>query len=218
VTSATSLRTALRLLVLTDAEAAAPRTVPEVVDAALRGGARAVQLRNKGDSARELLAVGEELRRLTREAGALLFVNDRLDVALTLGADGMHLGPHDLPVEAVRQHAPPGFLIGRSADDPEIARRAADDGADYIGCGTVYRTTTKPDAGAVIGPSGLRRVADAVSVPVVGIGGITVDRVPEIAATGAAGIAVVGAVMGAPDPEATARRLLAPFGDARHHG
>ena len=182
----------------------------------MRGGARAVQLRNKGDTARELLTVGGELRGLTREAGALLFVNDRLDVALALGADGVHLGPHDLPVDAVRQRAPTDLLIGRSADDPEVARRAVAEGADYIGCGTVYPTATKADAGEVIGVRGLRRVAEAVPVPVLAIGGITVERAPEVAATGAAGVAVVGAVMGAPDPEGAARRLVEPFrGTAR---
>lgn len=206
------LRDALRLLVLTDAALAAPRTVVQVVAAALAGGARAVQLRNKGESARELLAVGRELRGLTREAGALLFVNDRLDLALALEADGVHVGPHDLPVETVRRHVPPDFLIGRSADDPAVARRAVDAGADYIGCGTVYATGTKADAGEVIGPEGLARVVGAVSVPVVGIGGITVARAPEVAATGAAGVAVVGAIMGAADPEATARRFLQAFG------
>lgn len=189
-----------------------------MVAAALRGGARAVQLRNKGDSARELLATGEELRGLTREAGALLFVNDRLDVALALGADGVHLGPHDLPVAAVRQHAPAGFLIGRSADDPEVARRAVAEGADYIGCGTVYPTATKPDAGEVIGVGGLRRVAASVPAPVLAIGGVTVERAPELAATGAAGVAVVGSVMAAPDPEAAARRLLEPFRGPAHPG
>lgn len=208
----TDLRDALRLLVLTDAGLAAPRTVVEVVTAALAGGARAIQLRNKGDSARSLLQVGSALRTLTRDAGALFFVNDRLDVALALEADGIHVGPWDLPVSAVRRHAPPGFLIGRSADDPAVARSAVRDGADYIGCGTVYATHTKGDAGAVIGPEGLRRVVASVPVPVVGIGGITRDRAPEVAATGAAGVAVVGAVMGAVDPAEAARGLLRAFG------
>lgn len=205
------LRASLRLLVLTDARLAAPRGVVDVVARALAGGTRAIQLRNKGDSPRELLAVGRELRALTREAGALLFVNDRLDVALALEADGVHVGPHDLPVAVVRAHSPAGFLIGRSADDPTVARRAVDDGADYIGCGTVYPTSTKADAGATIGLAGLAAVVRAVSVPVVGIGGITVERAPAVAKAGAAGIAVVGAVMAAADPEEAARRLLAPF-------
>lgn len=205
------LARALRLVVITDRRLAGDRPVVEVVAQALEGGAPAVQLRNKGDSARELLATGRQLRALTREAGALLFVNDRLDVALAVEADGVHLGPDDLPVAAVRRLAPGGFLVGRSADDPDVARRAVEDGADYIGCGTVYPTTTKADAGATIGLEGLDRVAGAVPVPVVGIGGIVVERAAEVAGTRAAGIAVVGAIMGAPDPARVVRALMAPF-------
>jgi len=202
---------ALRLLVITDRRLAAPRNLTEVVGAALSAGARAVQLRNKGDSARDLLTAGAELRALTRAAGALLVVNDRLDVALALEADGVHLGPDDLPVAAARAVAPPPFLIGRSADDPDVARRAVAEGADYIGCGTVYPTSTKADAGTVIGLEGLDRVARSVPVPVLAIGGITVERAGEVARTAAFGIAVVGAVMSAPDPGRAVRGLLAPF-------
>jgi len=205
------LREALRVLVVTDAALASPRSVPEVVESALRGGARAVQLRNKGASARELLDVGQELRALTRRWGALLFVNDRLDVALALEADGVHVGPEDLPVSAVRGRAPEGFLVGRSADQVGVARQAVTDGADYLGCGTVYSTATKEDTGQVIGVAGLRRIVEAVRIPVVGIGGITAARAPEVAGTGAAGVAVVGAVMGADDPQAAVRALGAPF-------
>jgi thiamine-phosphate pyrophosphorylase len=201
----------LRLLVVTDGPLAAPRSVEDVVREALAGGAAAIQLRNKGESARELLEVGRVLRELTRAAGALLFVNDRLDIALALEADGVHVGPDDLPVTSVRTVAPPGFLVGRSADDPEVARRAIADGADYIGCGAVYATSTKLDAGDVIGLSGLRTIVESVDRPVVAIGGITVERAAEVAATGVAGIAVVGAVMSAADPAAATRALLAPF-------
>lgn len=209
------LREALRVLVITDGGLAGARGVVRVVDEALEAGARAVQLRNKGEDARRLIEVGRELRRRTRAHRALLFVNDRLDVALALEADGVHLGPDDLPVGVARSAAPPGFLIGRSADDPGVARRAVQDGADYIGCGTVYATSTKTDAGDVIGVAGLVRVVKAVAVPVVGIGGITTSRAPEVATTGAAGVAVVGAVMAAPDPAEATRRLLAPFLDRR---
>ena len=205
------LSAALRVLVITDRQLAGARGVVHVVEAALAAGARAVQLRNKGDGARQLTAVGAELRARTRAAGALLFVNDRLDVALAVDADGVHLGPDDLPVAAVRAAAPPGFLIGRSADDPEVARRSVEEGADYIGCGTVYATTTKRDAGEVIGLAGLELVVAAVPVPVVGIGGVTAERAAEVARTGAAGVAVVGAVMSAPDPGAAVRRMLGPF-------
>jgi len=190
---------------------ARPRSVLETVSLALSAGTPAIQLRNKDDSPRRRVALGYALREATRKTGALLFVNDRLDLALAVDADGVHLGPNDLPVAAVRRVAPAGFLIGRSADDPEVARKAIEDGADYIGCGTVYPTATKPDAGEVVGLTGLRRVVQAVDAPVVAIGGITADRAREVAATGAAGVAVVGAVMAARDPAAAARGLLERF-------
>lgn len=203
------------MLVVVEAGLAAPRSIVEVVQAALAGGARAIQLRNKGTTARELVAAGERLAPLVRQAGALFFINDRLDVALTLEADGVHVGPDDLPVAAVRATAPKGFLIGRSADDPRVARRSVADGADYIGCGTVFPTSTKPDTGDVIGVEGLRRVVGAVPVPVVGIGGVTVERIRDVARTGAAGVAVVSAVMRASDPASVVRSMLQRFGEAQ---
>jgi thiamine-phosphate pyrophosphorylase len=205
------LQELLRLVVITDGLLAAPRSVEEVVARALEGGARAVQLRNKGDSPRDMFTLGRTLRDLTRAAGALLFVNDRVDIALALDADGVHVGPDDLPVAAVRTVTPAGFLVGRSARDPEVARRAVLEGADYIGCGSVYPTSTKADVGEVIGLEGLRRVVASVEAPVLAIGGITEKRASEVAATGAAGIAVVGAVMQASDPAAAVRALLDPF-------
>jgi len=186
----------------------------DVVAAALAAGAPAVQLRDKQASARELLALGRAVLPHARAHGALLFVNDRLDVALALGADGVHLGPDDLPVAAARRAIGGGFLIGASCDDPETARGLVADGADYIGCGAVYATSTKKDAGDVIGLEGLDRVARAIDAPVVGIGGITVERSAEVAArTGAAGVAVVGAVMGAADVGEAVRGLLGPWRD-----
>ncbi len=202
----------LRLIVITDPDLARPRSVPDVVAAALAAGAPAVQIRAKGASARELLELGRAILPLARERNALCFVNDRLDVALALGADGVHLGPEDLPVAAARRAMGEGFLIGASTDDPEVAGRLVAEGADYLGCGAVYATTTKHDAGEVIGLAGLGRVARAVRVPVVGIGGITVEHSAEAATTGAAGVAVVGAVMAAGDVGGTVRALLAPWG------
>lgn len=178
---------------------------------ALRAGAPAIQLRDKRAEPRSLLDQALRLRTLTRKWDALLIVNDRMDVALAADADGVHLGPDDLPVDAVRAAAPPGFIVGFSSDLPEIAAQAVRDGADYIGCGTVYPTSNKSDAGDVIGLAGLDRVAGRVEVPVVGIGGITVDRATELAATRAAGIAVIGAVMGAADPGLAVKGLLEPF-------
>lgn len=208
----TELRQALRLIVITDRALARPRSVEEVVESALAAGARAIQLRDKAAAARELLEQARRLRALTARYGALLFVNDRFDVAVAAGADGVHLGPHDLPVAAVRGAAPPGFLIGYSTDLPEEARRAAADGADYIGCGTVYATGSKADAGEAIGLARLDEVAASVEIPVVGIGGIDAPRAREVAAhTRATGVAVIHAVMAAADPESVVREILVAF-------
>lgn len=202
----------LRLIVITDRELAGERGVDAVVAAALRAGARTVQLRRKDAAAGTLLDEARRLRAATRDAGALLFVNDRFDVALAAGADGVHLGPDDLPVAAVRQAVPPEFLVGYSTDEPAEAREAVAAGADYIGCGTVFPTESKADAGEVIGLGGLDAVAAAVEVPVVGIGGITPERARTVAdETRAAGTAVIRAVMGARDVERAVRGLLAPF-------
>ncbi len=201
----------LRLIVITDVDLARPRSVPEVVREALRAGAPAVQLRDKRAGAGELLERARVLAPMVRDAGALLFVNDRLDVALAAGADGVHLGPDDIPVAAARAVVPSGFLVGASTDDPRRARALVADGADYIGCGTVYSTATKQDAGAVIGLSGLQSVAEAVDVPVVGIGGVTAERAAEIATTSASGVAAIAAVMSAADVGAAVRGLLAPW-------
>ena len=202
----------LRLIVLTDHRLASPRSVLEVVEASLAAGAPAVQLRDKEATSRELYEQAIRLRELTRRYGALLFVNDRLDVALAAGADGVHLGPDDLPLAAARNVAPPPFLIGVSIDDPDAARDAEAAGADYIGCGAVFGTTTKQDVGNErIGPEELEAVARAVDIPVVGIGGVTVENVDLLPATGAAGVAVVGAVMASKDPTNATRRLLDAF-------
>ena len=201
----------LRLIVITDRDSAAPRSIFDVVEEALEAGAPAIQLRDKEASALELYEAGKALLPLIRKAGALLFVNDRVDVALALGADGVHVGPNDLPVKTLRAAVPGDFLIGASADDPSEAQTLVADGASYIGCGTVYATTTKTDAGEVLGLEGLLRVVRAVAVPVLGIGGITPERAARVAETGATGVAVVEAVMGAPDVSQAVSALLAPW-------
>ena len=201
----------LRLIVITDSALAAPRTVIDVVRSALRAGAPAIQLRDKQATARELLEQATILRALTREHGALLFINDRLDVALAAQADGVHLGPRDIPLAAARSVAPLPFLIGVSTDDPEAAATAQQAGASYIGCGAVFGTSSKDVGGEVIGTARLQRVVEAVRIPVVGIGGIDESNVDAVAASGAAGAAVIGAVMKAVDVERTVRTLLKAF-------
>lgn len=201
----------LRLVMITSEDLAGPNDVVNVVQQALSAGAPSIQLRAKEATARELTAMVQVLLPSVRAAGSLLFVNDRLDVALAAGADGVHLGPDDLPVRDVRSTVADDFIVGYSTDDPEEAAQAQADGADYLGSGTVYATTNKSDPGEVIGVEGLRRVVEAVSIPVVGIGGITPDRAEAVAETGASGIAVIGAVMSAADPGDAVRRLMAPF-------
>ena len=141
----------LRLIVVTDPECGAGRSVVDVVRAALRGGAPAIQLRMKDAPAREMAALAGALLVETRRAGALLFVNDRVDVALAAGADGAHVGQDDLPVAAARRIVPPGFLLGVSAETAELARKAEADGADYVGVGPIYATGSKADAGDAVG-------------------------------------------------------------------
>lgn len=198
----------LRLIVVTDPDCGAGRTVVDVARAALQGGAPAIQLRMKDAPAREMADVARALLAETRAAGALLFVNDRVDVALAVGADGAHVGQDDLPAAAARRIAPPGFLIGVSAETAELARQAQADGADYVGVGPVYATGSKADAGDAVGAGRIGEVATAVRIPVVGIGGITIENAPPVLRAGAAGVAVISAVMRADDPAAAARALL----------
>src|SRR5690606_14476777 len=205
----------LGLIVITDRRAAAPRSILEVVEAALGAGATAVQLRDKAATARELYEQARALREATERHGALFFVNDRLDVALAADADGVHLGPGDLPIAAARLAAPRPFIIGASTDDPAEARRLEAEGADYIGCGAVFGTTSKAVGEEKIGPEGVAAVARAVSIPVVGIGGIDASNAHLLRGTGAAGVAVIRAVMAAPDPADATRRILAALADDR---
>ena len=211
----------LRLTVITDEALARPRALSDVVREALAAGAPTIQLRLKGATARELLEAAHTLIPIVRSAGALFIVNDRLDVALAAGADGVHLGPDDPPVMDARAVAADtlgvvaeAFVVGYSADTTDGATRAEAEGADYLGVGAVYATANKSDAGEVIGLEGLRRVVKAVSIPVVAIGGITPERARAVAETGACGSAIIGAVMGSPEPAEAVRALLLPFGGA----
>lgn len=198
----------LRLMVLTDPEPACGRPLSDVVEACLRAGATAVQLRHEGVEGGRLLREARRLRPVTREHDALFLVNDRADVAMAAGADGVHLGPSDPPVASVRRVAPRDFVIGYSTDAPAEGVRAAADGADYLGVGAVYGTRSKAGlADEAIGPARVRDVLGAAGLPGVGIGGVTAANAAEVYATGA-GVAVLGAVMGADDPARAVRRIL----------
>lgn len=201
------LASKLRLLVLTRPEPPAGPLL-DVVGACLEAGCRAIQIRDKRADAARLLATARSLLSITRPAGALLFVNDRLDVALAAGADGVHLGPDDLPVAAARRIVPPDFVIGASTDDPSEARSLARQGADYLGVGAVYGTTSRPGLEhETIGPARVAEVRAASGLPCVGIGGITPETASDVYATGA-GVAVLSAVMDADNPASVVRELL----------
>jgi thiamine-phosphate pyrophosphorylase len=178
------------------------------VAAAVDAGAPVVQVRVKGCTDRELHDFARSVVEICRAGGATCLVDDRVDVALAVGADGTHLGEHDLPLAAARRLAGPGHLLGGTARDPERARQLVAEGADYVGVGPAYPTTTKTGLPAALGPAGIRTVADAVDVPVIAIGGVTAARIGELMAAGAHGVAVIGAVTGAPDPAAATRELL----------
>lgn len=203
------------LYVVLDPRLTAGRPPLDVVRAALAGGAAAVQWRDKDASTRELLLMARGLAALTCAAGALFIVNDRVDVALAAGADGVHLGPDDLPVEVARALLGPRALIGFSAGTPEEARAAEAAGADYLGTGAVYGTLSKGDAGAAIGLAGLAAVCAATRLPVVAIGGVGLRRAAPCVEAGAVGVAVITAVTAAPDVEGAARALRAEVDDRR---
>ncbi|MCX7993234.1 MAG: thiamine phosphate synthase [Fimbriimonadales bacterium] len=175
----------------------------------LEGGARIIQLRDKQATTRQLVEAGLKLRELTRRHGAILIVNDRLDVALAIGADGVHLGQDDMPVPLARKIAGENFLIGVSVETVEEARQAEAEGAHYLGVGPMFATATKPDAGAPVGPERLRAIKQAVSIPVFGIGGITLENALAVLKAGADGICVISAIMGAADPQEATRQFAA---------
>jgi thiamine-phosphate diphosphorylase len=179
--------------------------------AALQGGARLIQLRDKVATTRQLIEYAQALRALTRDYDALLIINDRLDVALAVGADGVHLGQDDMPVPLARRVAGDALIIGVSAETVEEAIRAEAEGADYLGVGPMFATATKPDAGAPVGPERLRQIKQRVTIPVFGIGGITLENAEQVLQAGADGICVISAVLGAPDPTDAARRFTQMF-------
>jgi thiamine-phosphate pyrophosphorylase len=197
----------VRLCVITDRALARDRGFQEIVSAAIRGGAQMIQFRDKELPDGEFYRTAERLRKLTREAGVLLTIDDRVDTALAVGADGVHLGEKDLPLPAARRLAGADMILGASARTPEGVQAAEEHGADYIGLGAMFPTGTKGDA-VRVGPQRLRRLRPSIRVPVLAIGGITAGNVEEVIRAGADGVAVIGAVMAADDMAAAAAGIL----------
>jgi len=202
------LRTRMKLHVLTDRDWSQGREMLTVAAAALDGGATVIQLRDKTASTRSLIAAGLALRRLTRERGALLIVNDRIDVAQAVDADGAHVGQEDMPAALARRLLGPERILGVSAATLEEAAEAASAGADYLGIGPIFATATKPDAAPATGTLLLVQAARRFSLPLVAIGGINATNAAEVIQAGAAGIAVITAIVAAEDIAAAARNLL----------
>ena len=192
---------------VTEEALSAGRPSEDVGGAALAAGVRVVQVREKEATARRAHAISIALRRTTREHGALLLVNDRLDLALAAGADGVHLGQSDLPVGVARALLGPDALIGLSITEPDQLDAPDVREADYLGVGAVFPTDSKADA-RYTGLELLAAARAAVDLPVVAIGGITAKNAAEAVRAGAHVVAVITAITGAPDPAAAARRLL----------
>jgi thiamine-phosphate pyrophosphorylase len=195
------------LYVITDETTGGGRSHAAIARGAVLGGADIIQLRDKSRSCAELITVGMEIAAVTRNTGIVFMVNDRLDVAMACGADGVHLGQDDMRVSTARQLAPPGFIIGVSVGTVEEAVEAEREGADYVALSPTFSTVSKDDAGPGLGLDRLREIRRAVSLPIVAIGGISRQNARDVIAAGADGIAVISAVVSSPDMTAAAREL-----------
>lgn len=179
----------------------------EIARMALRGGADTIQFRQKSGSTREMIQMARQLKRLCSDHGVPFIVNDRIDVAIASEADGVHLGQDDFPIPLARRLLGKERIIGGSAANLEEARRCVSEGADYIGFGPVYPTTSKPDASPATGIELLQKVVQAVNLPIIAIGGVNAANTPHLIKAGAYGIAVIAAVCCQENPEQAARAL-----------
>ena len=202
------------LYVVLDRAAAAGHDLGDLLEAVIAGGSRMVQLREKAWASGQLLPLALRLRARCREAGVTFIVNDRVDLAVAVEADGVHLGQDDLPPRLARPLLRPGMILGVSTHSVAQARQAQADGADYVAVGAMFPTTTKPDF-ELVGPALVRALRPEIRVPLVGIGGITPDNVGDVIRAGADGVAVISAVCGATDPEVASAHFLDAIRRAR---
>jgi thiamine-phosphate pyrophosphorylase len=186
----------------------------ELAQLAIRGGADTIQFRQKSGSTREMIQVAHDVKRVCIESGVTFMVNDRVDVAIASEADGVHLGQDDFPIPLARELLGKGCIIGGSAATLEEARKCLSDGADYVGFGPVYPTTSKDDAGPVSGISILKGVVETIPLPIIAIGGVGAENTAEVVGAGAHGIAVISAVCCQEDPEQATRALHRALLDA----
>ena len=210
-----ALGAALAVYLVADPEQSASGDLVADTAAALAGGATSVQLRAKHLSDLDAFHLASTLATLCRSHRVPFLVNDRLDVALAVGADGLHVGLTDLPISVVRRLSQDRLLVGWSPETEQQVLAAAAEGADYIGIGPVFPTGSKADAAAVVGLDGLGRRAALTPLPTVGIGGITIASAASVVASGADGVAVISAILRATDPEAATRCLREAVASAR---
>jgi len=197
-----------RLYVITDEKLQRGRSHVEVARSAIRGGADVIQLREKTTASGDFYRIALELRKLTLDAKVPLIINDRLDIALAVDADGLHVGQDDLPASVARRLLGPGKLLGVSADKPEEALLAEKDGADYIGVGPIFDARgTKPDAGAPQGTGMMAPILEKCRLPIVAIGGIKSGNAKSVLEAGATSVAIVSDIVAADDIEQAARRV-----------
>lgn len=195
------------LYLCTDRRLMTSPTIEASVESALRGGTTVIQLREKDCSSREFYELGLRVKKITERYNAPLIINDRVDIALAVGAAGVHVGQGDLPCKVVREIVGPDMIVGVSAATLEEAVRAEQDGADYLGVGAMYATATKTDTRPV-SMEEILKIRAAVKIPIVVIGGINKQTLGNFKGTGVNGLAVVSAIVAQPDPEAAARELL----------
>ncbi|MEZ4523144.1 MAG: thiamine phosphate synthase [Thermomicrobiales bacterium] len=208
VTNVDRLTSRLACYLVTDPAVESVERLVEIVGRAIEGGVTTVQLRSKGWLDRQALDAARRLRIVCSEQDVMFLVNDRIDIALASGADGVHLGVDDLPVEAARSILGPDAIIGYSPETEEDRERAVRDGASYLGVGPVFGTTTKADAGPALGLPAFRQVVRSVDIPVIGIGGIDRSNARSVRAAGAVGVAVVSSVFFADHPATAAREIV----------
>jgi len=198
-----------RLYLITDRKLLASyEALTAAVEESLKGGARAVQLREKDAVTRELLDAAYSLREITRRYKARLFINGRVDIAMAVGADGVHLGISDIPVHAARKAAGNDMLIGASAHSVTEAKRAEQEGADFVTFGPVYETPSKLQYGKPVGVQAIERVKEEVSIPVFAIGGVNRERVGEALKAGAYGVAIISAILASENIKSSTEELM----------
>ena len=200
------IRRGMTLYAVTDRSWLGERTLAQVVEKVLRGGATFLQLREKELDREAILAEAREIQAIAARYRVPFVINDSVDIALACDADGVHVGQTDLMGRDVRALIGPDKILGITANTVELAVAAEKAGADYIGAGAVFGTTTKQNA-KNLSLDTLKAICQAVSIPVVAIGGVNADNLPQLAGTGAAGAAVVSALFAQKDPEEAARRM-----------